>query len=95
MTRLSHGYCGLPVGMVAHSKKIAFGDDPMLFVSKCHVRGLRMCINYRETNKITVLNRYTLPKMDEFKNRVHGAKFFTKIDLKNRYRLIRIKVGDE
>ena len=67
----------------------------MLFVSKGHGRGLRLCIDYRGINKITVPNRYPLPNMDELKERVRGAKWFNKIDLKNGYHLIRIKEGDE
>ena len=70
-------------------------SSPMLFVPKGHGRGLRLCIDYRGINKITVPNRYPLPNMDELKERVRGAKWFNKIDLKNGYHLIRIKEGDE
>ena len=67
----------------------------MLFVPNSHGRGLRLSIDYRAFNKITVPNCYPLPNMDEYKKRVRGAKYFNKIDLKNRYHLIRIKEGDE
>ena len=67
----------------------------MLFVPKGHGRSLRLCIDYRAINKITVPNRYPLPNMDELKERVRGAKYFNKIYLKNGYHLIRIKEGDE
>ena len=43
---------------------------PMLFVAKGHGRGLRLCINYKAINKITVPNCYLLLNMDELKERV-------------------------
>ena len=67
----------------------------ILFISKPHGWGLRLCVNYRGLNKITVKNRYPLPLMDEMRDRVYGSKIFTKIDLKAGYNLIRIKEGDE
>ena len=81
------------MGAVRESKSSC--SSPMLFVPKGHGRGLRLCIDYRGINKITVPNRYPLPNMDELKERVRGAKWFNKIDLKNGYHLIRIKEGDE
>ena len=70
-------------------------SSPMLFVPKGHGRGLRLCIDYRAINKITVPYRYPLPNINELKVRVQGTTFFNKIDLKNGYHLIRIKKGDE
>jgi hypothetical protein len=67
----------------------------ILFVPKPHGRGLRLCVDYRGINKITIANRYPLPLMLELQDRVRGAKFFTKIDLKNGYHLFWIKEGDE
>ena len=81
------------MGAVRQSKSAC--SSPMLFVPKGHGRGLRLCIDYRGINKITVPNRYPLPNMDELKERVRGAKWFNKIDLKNGYHLICIKEGDE
>ena len=80
------------MGAVRESKSSC--SSPMLFVPKGHGRGLRLCIDYRVINKITVPNRYPLPNMDELKERVRGAKYFYKIDLKNGYHLIQIKEGD-
>ena len=70
-------------------------SSPMLFISKGHGRGLRLCIDYRGINKITVPNHFPLPNMDELKERVRGAKWFNKIELKNGYYLIHIKEGGE
>ena len=81
------------MGAVRESKSSC--SSPMLFVPKGHGRGLRLCIDYRGINKIMVPNRYPLPNMDELKERVRGAKWFNKIDLRNGYHLIRIKEGDE
>ena len=81
------------IGAVRQSKSEC--SSPMLFVPKGHGRGLRLCIDYREINKITVPNRYPLPNMDELKEFVRGAKWFNKIELKNGYHLFRIKEGDE
>ena len=81
------------MGAVRPSKSSC--SSPMLFVPKGHGRGLRLCIDYRGINRITIPNRYPLPNMDELKDRVRGARYFSKIDLKNGYHLIRIKEGDE
>ena len=45
--------------------------------------------------KITIPNRYPLPLMQELQDRVPGARYFTKLDLKNRFNLMRMKAGDE
>ena len=64
---------------------------PILFVPKHHGRGLRRCVDYRGLNKVTILNRYQLPLMNELRDRVRGANIFIKFDLKAGYNIIRIK----
>ena len=54
-----------------------------------------MCVDYRGLNKVMILNRYPLPLMNELRDRVRGAKLFTKLDLKSGYNLIRVKEGDK
>jgi hypothetical protein len=81
------------MGKIRPSKSPAAA--PILFVPKPHGRGLTLCVDYRGINKITIANRYPLPLMSELQDRVRGAKFFTKMDLKNGYHLIWIKEGDE
>ena len=81
------------MGAVRPSKSSC--SSPMLFEPKGHSRGLRLCIDYRGINKITVPNRYPFPNMDELRDRVCGSRYFSKIELKNGYHLIRIKEGDE
>ena len=67
---------------------------PILFVPKPD-GNLRLCVDYRNLNKLTILNQYPLPLMEELRDRVAGAKVFTKLELKDGYHLIRIKQGDE
>jgi len=69
--------------------------SPILFVPKPHGRGLRLCVDYRVLNKITIPNRYPLPLMQELQDRVQGAQWFTKMDHKNGFHLIWMREGDE
>ena len=80
-------------GKIRPSKSSA--GAPILFVRKKEGRGLRLCVDYRGLNKVTIINQYLLPLMNELRDHVRGAKIFTKLDLKSRYNLIRIKEGDE
>ena len=54
----------------------------------------RVVVDYRALNDLTVKNKYPLPLMDEMFDRVHGAKFFTKIDLRTGFHQIRIADED-
>jgi len=69
--------------------------SPILFVPKPNGWGLRLCVDYRGLNSITIPNRYPLPLMRELQDRVQGAQWFTEMDLKNGFNLIRIREGDE
>ena len=82
----------LAEGKIFDSKSPA--GAPILFVPKPDGR-LRLCVDYRQLNKLTILNKYPLPLMTELQERVAGAKVFTKLDLKDGYHLIRIRKGDE
>ena len=54
----------------------------------------RVVVDYRALNEMTVKNKYPLPLMDELFDRVHGAKFFTKIDLRTGFHQIRVADAD-
>ena len=67
---------------------------PILFVPKKDGT-LRLCVDYRKLNNITIKNRYPLPNISELQDRLSGARFFTKLDLRGAYNLIRMKAGEE
>ena len=57
--------------------------------------GLRLCVDYRRLNRITIKNRTPLPLISETIDRLQRAKVFTKLDLKDAYYRLRIREGDE
>ncbi len=67
---------------------------PILFVKKKD-GSLRLCVDYHGLNNITIKNRYALPLISELLDRVHGTKFYTKLDLRGAYNLVRIAKGEE
>jgi hypothetical protein len=68
--------------------------SPILFVKKKD-GSLRLCVDYRALNAITKKNRYPLPLIEETLRQVAGARYFTRLDLRSAFNLIRIKAGDE
>ncbi|KAL4032611.1 hypothetical protein IC575_005691 [Cucumis melo] len=66
---------------------------PVLFVKKKD-GSMRLCIDYRELNKVTVKNRYPLPRIEDLFDQLQGATVFSKIDLRSGYHQLRIRDGD-
>ncbi|GKA86318.1 putative reverse transcriptase domain-containing protein [Tanacetum coccineum] len=66
---------------------------PVLFVKKKN-GVLRMCIAYRELNKLTIKNRYPLPRIDDMFDQLQGACYFSKIDLRSGYHQLRVREED-
>jgi hypothetical protein len=67
--------------------------SPALFVKKKD-GSLRMCVDYRPLNAVTIKNKYPLPRIDILFDQLTGAKVFSKIDLRSCYHQIKIRVSD-
>jgi hypothetical protein len=66
---------------------------PVLFVKKKD-GSFRMCIDYRELNKITIKNRYPLRKIDDLFDQLQGSSVYSKIDLRSGYHQLRVREED-
>ena len=66
---------------------------PVLFVKK-KVGSLRLCIDYRQLNKVTIRNQYPLPRIDDLFDQLQGAKVFSKIDLRSGYHQLKVRRED-
>jgi hypothetical protein len=55
---------------------------------------LRMCVDYRPLNEVTIKNKYPLHRIDIFFDQLAGAKVFSKIDPRSRYHQIKIRPED-
>ncbi len=82
----------LKKGFIRKSKSPA--GAPVLFVPKKN-DDLRMCVDYRHLNDITIRDSYPIPLIAEMLENIPKGKIFSKLDLKSAYYLVRIKSGDE
>ena len=63
---------------------------PVLFAKKKD-KTLRLCIDYRQLNRVTIKNRYPLLRMDDLFNQLRGARVYSKIDLRTGYHQLRVR----
>ncbi|KAK8685891.1 hypothetical protein V6N13_124923 [Hibiscus sabdariffa] len=66
---------------------------PILFVKKKD-ESLRMCIDYRQLNKMRVRSKYPLPRIDDLFDQLRGASVFSKIDLRSGYYKLKVRAQD-
>ncbi|GJY80197.1 putative reverse transcriptase domain-containing protein [Tanacetum coccineum] len=66
---------------------------PVLFVKKKD-RSFQICIDYRELNKLTVKNRYPLPRIDDLFDQFKGSSVYSKIDMRSGYHQLRVREED-
>jgi hypothetical protein len=64
--------------------------DPVLFIKKKYGT-LRLCIDFQQLNKVTIKNKYPLPRIDDLFDQLKDEKIFSKIDIKSGYHQVRIK----
>ena len=66
----------------------------LFFFVKKKDGSIRLCIDYKQLNKVTMRNKYPLPRIDDLFDQLYGAKVFLKIDLRSSYHQLKVKQED-
>ena len=66
---------------------------PILFTKKKD-KTLQLCIDYRQLNRVTIKNRYPLPRIDDLFEQLKGARVYSKTDLRTSYHQLRVRESD-
>jgi hypothetical protein len=67
--------------------------SPVLFVDK-RDGTIRLCVDYRKLNEVTIKNKYPLPKIEDVFDQLNGARVFSKIDLRAGYHQLKVRESD-
>ena len=67
--------------------------SPVLFEKKKD-KTFRLCIDYRQLNRVTVKNRYPLPRIDDLFDQLRGARVYSNIDIRTGYHQLRVRETD-
>ena len=65
--------------------------DALILFAKKKDKTLRLCIDYQQLNRVTIKNRYPLPRIDDLFDQFRGAKVYSKIDLHTGYHQLRVR----
>ena len=66
----------------------------LVLFAKKKDKTLRLCIDYRQLNRVMIKNRYPLPRIDNLFDQVRGARVYSKIDLRTGYHQLRVRDTD-
>ena len=66
----------------------------LILFEKKKDRTLRLCIDYRQLNRVTIKNQYSLPRIDDLFNQLRGSRVYSKIDLRTGYHQLRVMETD-
>ena len=65
-----------------------------VLIAKKRGKTLQLCIGYRQLNRVTIKNRYPLPRIDDLFDQLRGARVYSKIDLRTGYHQLRVRETD-